>query len=72
MPKDEYNHRLIEAASRMYKVIQRLIDNETGLAMRANMSKNEELSLKHDFNGRALSLASEALLITEESLTKEE
>lgn len=61
----EYNLRLRNAAARMSKTIARLMDEELAASRKADNAGDGESALKHDFNARALSLASQALLITE-------
>ena len=71
IPRDEYYELLSEAASRMRKKINRLIDEEESKQRVCEDREEYEKAEKHDFNARALLIALDAITKSPNQFRKE-
>lgn len=72
IPEKEYNQLLSEAASRMKKKIENLIDLETSMMITCEDTGKYDDAEKHDFNSRALFIAIQSITKSPNEFGKED
>lgn len=72
IPEKEYNKLLCEAAFRMKKKINNLIELEDSMKRHCDDIEDYEKAEKHDFNSRALHIAIQAITKSPNEFGKED